>query len=167
MRASIQRRGLVRRMLQLRLLWRIPTDRRLIRHKRPRSLDSLDAQSPRPLWPRGRRPSRMVGPPGGERKPRRGAGEERWGTRSDRFEWAKSGFRGPLSVFLLSFSFHFPIFFCYLFPVSIFSFIANYKFKLYSNLISRPYEIIQRIPSMNAKVEYLFIILFCCLCFYM
>jgi hypothetical protein len=60
MRASIQRRGLVRRMLQLRLLWRIPTDRRLIRHKRPRSQDSLDAQSPRPLWPRGRRPSRMV-----------------------------------------------------------------------------------------------------------
>jgi hypothetical protein len=53
------------------------------------------------------------------------------------------------------------------FPISIFCFITNYKFKLYSNLVPTQYKIIQIIPSMNAKVEYLFIILFYCLCLYM
>jgi hypothetical protein len=64
-----------------------------------------------------------------------------------------NGSQGEKPAQLGGFSF---LFFIY-FPVSIFCFIVNYEFKLYSNLISKPCEVIQIIPSMNAKVEYLFI----------
>jgi hypothetical protein len=75
--------------------------------------------------------------------------------------WARSRELGP-SEFSFFSSFYFPFLFLFYCKLQV-----QTSFKFYLDLIYIPYEIIQIIPSMNAKVEYLFIISFYCLCFYM